>query len=331
MIQQYYVQWNGRHEKFAETLMEMQKEEELVDVCMLAGGQRLKAHSLVLCTASKLFRELLVDVELGHSPIVTVQDVSYVDLQRVIDFIYSGEAVIDEDALDSFLETAKMLKLSGLEEAWEGQSAWSPVRQLSARKMIEPSKIEGNSESGSVQSKGKIRVRKDLMKTGVRTGQTRGLRVASAPPSEAPPGFCPGTTIPVRLSARVPGRDKGKRMNATHRSPVKGSSYPPGYQPRTPTSRLDTTNTTYECCERCGVAVTRGHMENHAWAWHGREMTSQPVRCPLCRAVQGNVHWLEEHLQKAHVYGPRHALKLAKETIMTKWYETSGFLANVTI
>ena len=295
--------------------MAMFKEEELVDMCIVASGQRLKAHSLVLCAASELFRELLRDVELGYWPVVTMEDVGHADLQRVLDFIYSGEAVVDEDALKPFMELARTLKLSGLEEAWESQHMWLPAKQPPAMAVGEVNKNESTDREEIVQDKGKIRVRGDLMTTGLKAVQTGDLHIMNATSSGMPHG-----SVRIGPSAENPERGEGKRVHATTGSPNEYENGPPitgsGHVQNCPIPVLRMSGATYELCERCGAAVVQGHMQSHNWQWHGQEILSELVRCPLCHAGQESAYGLEHHLQEAHMYSPRYAAKLTRETIM---------------
>ena len=94
--------------------------------------------------------------------------------------------------------------------------------------------------------------------------------------------------------------------------PITGS----GHVQNCPIPVLRMSGATYELCERCGAAVVQGHMQSHNWQWHGQEILSELVRCPLCHAGQESAYGLEHHLQEAHMYSPRYAAKLTRETIM---------------
>lgn len=49
-----------------------------------------------------------------HHPIVILKDVLYADLVAILNFMYHGEVLILKDQLPSFLQTAKVLQVSGL-------------------------------------------------------------------------------------------------------------------------------------------------------------------------------------------------------------------------
>lgn len=47
-------------------------------------------------------------------PVIVLQDVSFLDLHALVEFIYHGEVNVHQNSLSSFLKTAEILRVSGL-------------------------------------------------------------------------------------------------------------------------------------------------------------------------------------------------------------------------
>ena len=80
-------------------LLDFQRRGILCDTLLRAQGGEILAHSAVVAAASaKLKHELArVDSEPGTQHIVELPDFAVADVQRLLDYIYSGEAVSDSD------------------------------------------------------------------------------------------------------------------------------------------------------------------------------------------------------------------------------------------
>lgn len=47
-------------------------------------------------------------------PVILLQDVNFLDLHSLVEFIYHGEVNVHQKSLQSFLKTAEVLRVSGL-------------------------------------------------------------------------------------------------------------------------------------------------------------------------------------------------------------------------
>ncbi|CAB3376799.1 Hypothetical predicted protein [Cloeon dipterum] len=89
-------------------------DEAFVDVTLACNEDTLKAHKVVLSACSPYFQKLLLDNPCKHPVIILPQEVSFLDLQFIIDFVYRGEVDVSQDELQSLLRTAEQLKIKGL-------------------------------------------------------------------------------------------------------------------------------------------------------------------------------------------------------------------------
>ena len=92
----------------------LREDKDFADVTLACeDGQQVEAHKVILAGTSPFFQNLLRRNKHPH-PLVYMRNVSSEDLLAVLDFLYYGEANLDEQNLQSFLALAEELQLKGL-------------------------------------------------------------------------------------------------------------------------------------------------------------------------------------------------------------------------
>ena len=72
-------------------------------------GTHVEAHKVVLSASSPLFKNLLKSERHSH-PLIYMVGVRSEDLVAAVDFLYRGEAKVNQENLNSFLATAQELQ-----------------------------------------------------------------------------------------------------------------------------------------------------------------------------------------------------------------------------
>ncbi|KAK9869481.1 hypothetical protein WA026_003236 [Henosepilachna vigintioctopunctata] len=124
----FCLKWNSYQSNILSAFESLQHSEDLVDVTLTCEGINLKAHKFILSACSPYFRTVFKENPCPH-PIVILKDVTYTDLIAVINFMYHGEVMVSEEQLPSFLNTAKLLQVSGL-NATENTRKVSHLKRL---------------------------------------------------------------------------------------------------------------------------------------------------------------------------------------------------------
>ena len=111
-MEKYSVKWDDFHMNITKF---MSQEKNFCDVTLACDdNQQLDAHKIILSAGSQFFRDVLTNTKHPH-PFIYLKGVRRADLQNIVDFLYNGEASIAQEELDTFLETAKVLKILGIE------------------------------------------------------------------------------------------------------------------------------------------------------------------------------------------------------------------------
>lgn len=112
-VDQFCLKWNNFQTSIITAFESLQNTEDLADVTLTCEGISVKAHKIILSACSPYFRTVFKENPCPH-PIVILKDVFYIDLLAVLNFMYHGEVLVSKDQLKSFLQTAEILQVSGL-------------------------------------------------------------------------------------------------------------------------------------------------------------------------------------------------------------------------
>ncbi|EEB17487.1 zinc finger protein, putative [Pediculus humanus corporis] len=115
---QFCVKWSNHHGTLISVLETLFNDEMYVDCTLAAEGQEISAHKVVLSACSPFLNKLLKKHYDKH-PIILLRDVSFFELQCVIEYMYKGEVNITHDQLSSFLKAAETLQIAGLSGVYE--------------------------------------------------------------------------------------------------------------------------------------------------------------------------------------------------------------------
>ena len=92
----------------------MREDSHFADVTLASeDGHQVEAHKVILASSSPFFLNILKRTNHPH-PLIYMRGLKSEDLVPMIDFLYYGEANINQGNLDSFLALAQELKLKGL-------------------------------------------------------------------------------------------------------------------------------------------------------------------------------------------------------------------------
>ena len=96
------------------TFGSLRDDKDFTDVTLACeDGKQVEVHKVVLANSSPFFQNILRRKKHTH-PLIFMRGVKSADLLAIIDFVYSGEANVFQENLESFLAIAQELQLKGL-------------------------------------------------------------------------------------------------------------------------------------------------------------------------------------------------------------------------
>ena len=97
-----------------------------MDITLSCGGQMMKAHKLVLCCGSTLFKNLL-QKDNSTCPIIHFHGIDMMHLKLLVDFMYVGEVDVPSTELEKLISLADNLGVRGLKADESYQSDDPPL------------------------------------------------------------------------------------------------------------------------------------------------------------------------------------------------------------
>ena len=117
------LKWNDFQENLITAFGVLRNDKDFSDVTLACeDGAQVEAHKVILASCSPFFMEVLKRNRHPH-PLIYMRGVKAETLVAIVDFLYYGEANVDQENLDSFLVLAEELRLKGLTGLAEGSDA----------------------------------------------------------------------------------------------------------------------------------------------------------------------------------------------------------------
>ena len=114
MSEKFSLKWNDFQSNWQGSLSEWRKEADFADVTLISEDKmKFSAHRILLSSCSNIFKFILKENN-QINPLLYLGGVSSVNIGFILDYIYYGEVNIYQEQLDSFLESAQKLEISGL-------------------------------------------------------------------------------------------------------------------------------------------------------------------------------------------------------------------------
>ena len=121
------LKWNDFQENLNSAFAVLRNDQDLADVTLVCeDGTQIETHKVILASSSPFFMEVLKKNKNPH-PLIYMRGLKTEALVAMIDFLYYGEANVNQENLDAFLGLAEELKLKGL----TGSTAESTTEEFS--------------------------------------------------------------------------------------------------------------------------------------------------------------------------------------------------------
>ena len=149
------LNWKNFQQNISSAFRELRSDNDFSDVTLACeNGFQLSAHKVILASSSPFFMNIMKMNKNPH-PFIYMRGMKSEDLVAIVDFLYFGEAELEEDNLDAFLALAEELKVTGL--TTQGSAASKKTKKVvKESKMIQdiPKNRSPKEELGHERVKG---------------------------------------------------------------------------------------------------------------------------------------------------------------------------------
>merc|ERR1712129_153435 len=110
----FQLAWNEFNSCTSKTFKDLYTDNDFTDVTLATeDGRQLKAHKVILSSCSSFFKKILLNNPHQHI-LLFLKGVRYSQLKSVLQFIYLGQAEVEQENLQQFMDSAKDLEIQGL-------------------------------------------------------------------------------------------------------------------------------------------------------------------------------------------------------------------------
>ena len=132
-MEKYCLKWSEFESNIRESFRKLREENTLFDVTLATDdGHTIQAHKMVLAAGSNLFSDMFMKMDHSNM-LIYLKGIRKDELDHVIDFLYKGEASISQEELNKFMETAKDLKVKGLQNVSDNGQPYSEEKRETYR------------------------------------------------------------------------------------------------------------------------------------------------------------------------------------------------------
>ena len=88
---------------------DLQTQKSFYDITLASEDKEIKAHKIVISSFCPMFKNILKQ-NMDKHPLIYLRGVQSKELEKLLNFIYTGEVTIDEEDLDIFYQVGEDLK-----------------------------------------------------------------------------------------------------------------------------------------------------------------------------------------------------------------------------
>ena len=113
----YLLKWEDFQQNIASSFRELRENVDFSDVTLVCEeGQQVEAHRIILTACSPFFSTILKRNNHSHS-MIYMRGLKARDMEAMVDFMYHGEANIQQEDIEAFLALGEELKIKGLSKS----------------------------------------------------------------------------------------------------------------------------------------------------------------------------------------------------------------------
>merc|ERR1712189_26276 len=113
-MEKFDLKWNDFQTTISQYFKQLRDEKDFFDVTLVSEvNQLFQTHKIVLTACSSFFKPIL-KANVHANPLIYLSGIDSTNLHFILNYIYEGEVQLYQEQLNSFLNVAQKLQISGL-------------------------------------------------------------------------------------------------------------------------------------------------------------------------------------------------------------------------
>ena len=131
--------WRNHPEKTTEIWRDLYRSKTYTDVTLVCNDKKvIEAHRIILNASSPVLGKILDQNTTPH-PWIYLRGIDFEDMEAIINFLYNGEASVDQSKVNEFFEIAEDLEIAGITNSQEMKNDFCSEQY--------PKELDNNSEN----------------------------------------------------------------------------------------------------------------------------------------------------------------------------------------
>ena len=150
----FNLSWHTYSDHLRDSLKELKETEKFSDVTLVCDDRRyIKAHRYILSACSPVFKNMLeIDTSNVH-PLIYLRGIKYSEMESIMQFIYLGEATINQGRTNDFIFVANSLKITELSKSLDSATTLSEKNNYNKHNRETTNQIQDKNEQHATDEK----------------------------------------------------------------------------------------------------------------------------------------------------------------------------------
>ncbi|CAL4197296.1 unnamed protein product [Meganyctiphanes norvegica] len=114
------LKWNSHKNTFVDVLATAREKKTFCDATIACEGNLYPVHRFVISTCSTYFERILSNIS-DANPIIVLADIKAKDIADLLQYMYTGEVMVRQEDIDSFIKAGEVLRIKGIAVAEENE------------------------------------------------------------------------------------------------------------------------------------------------------------------------------------------------------------------
>ena len=115
VMQKFNLSWNEYESHLSRLMRDLMMKTDLSDFTLICEDSSFQVHKVVLAACSEVFTEIIKQTP-GSNSVIYLRGIPAKQMETLVEFMYLGQAQLLQADIEEFINTARDLKIRGIEQ-----------------------------------------------------------------------------------------------------------------------------------------------------------------------------------------------------------------------